>query len=212
MPSIRPYRGHATPSDAPTHGVATGVGRRRCRTPDIQQQHLPVGDDCVATGEDRRLGDFFTNALDEQGCVIIGSGDTSSKDPVSGGERNVALPIFLRQDAGPALRGGGDCSGTPAAISAPASKAPGAKRRACVSRRAFRIRLRQPRRDQLTKATVFVAGKRVKVLRGRRLRTAVDLRGLPKGTFTVKVQAVTRKGRHLTEVRTYHTCVAKRKA
>jgi len=167
------------------------------------------GTTCVATGEDRRLGDFFTNALDEQGCVIIGSGDTTSKDPLTGGERNVALPIFLRQDAGPSLRGGGDCSGAPATISAPVK--PGAARRPCVSRRAFRIRLRQPRRDRLTKATVFVAGKRVKVLRGRRLRTAVDLRGLPKGTFTVKIQAVTRKGRHLTEVRTYHTC-AKRKA
>jgi hypothetical protein len=167
------------------------------------------GTTCVATGEDRRLGDFFTNALDEQGCVIIGSGDTTSKDPLTGGERNVALPIFLRQDAGPSLRGGGDCSGAPATISAPVK--PGAARRPCVSRRAFRIRLRQPRRDRLTKATVFVAGKRVKVLRGRRLRTAVDLRGLPKGTFTVKIQAVTRKGRHLTEVRTYHTC-AKHKA
>jgi len=26
---------------------------------------------CVATGEDRRLGDFFTNAVDERGCVLV---------------------------------------------------------------------------------------------------------------------------------------------
>jgi hypothetical protein len=65
---------------------------------------------CVATGEDRRFGDFFTNALDERGCVIIGSGDTTTKDPLTGGERQVALPLFMRQNSGPALRGTGDCS------------------------------------------------------------------------------------------------------
>src|SRR4051812_33195646 len=69
------------------------------------------GTTCVVTGEDRRLGDFFTNTVDERGCVIIGSGDTTSPDPVSGGARNVALPLFARQNSGPSLRGGGDCSG-----------------------------------------------------------------------------------------------------
>jgi hypothetical protein len=68
------------------------------------------GTTCVATGEDRRLGDFFTNALDERGCVIIGTGDTTTKDPLTGGERSVALPLFIRQNSGPALRGTRDCS------------------------------------------------------------------------------------------------------
>jgi hypothetical protein len=45
------------------------------------------------------------------------------------------------------------------------------------------------------------------VLTGRRLRATVDLRGLPKGRITVKIQAVTRKGRHLRELRRYKTCV-----
>jgi hypothetical protein len=71
------------------------------------------GTTCVATGEDRRLGDFFTNALDERGCVIIGTGDTTTKDPLTGGERSIALPLFVRQNSGPALRGTRDCSASP---------------------------------------------------------------------------------------------------
>ncbi len=42
--------------------------------------------------------------------------------------------------------------------------------------------------------------------RGKRMRATVNLRGLPKGRITVKIQAVTRNGRHLREVRRYHTC------
>jgi len=30
---------------------------------------------CVVTGQDRRLGDYFTNALDRRGCVLIATGD-----------------------------------------------------------------------------------------------------------------------------------------
>jgi len=78
-----------------------------------------------------------------------------------------------------------------------------------VSRRAFRIRLRHPKGDRLSRATVYVDGKRVRTLRGRRLRALVNLKGLPKGRFTVKVQAVTHKGRHVTDVRVYRTCVRK---
>ena len=34
------------------------------------------GTGCVATGKDRRLGDFFTNAVDARGRVVIATGDT----------------------------------------------------------------------------------------------------------------------------------------
>src|SRR5205814_1879069 len=43
------------------------------------------GTTCVATGQDRRLGDYFTNAVDPRGCVLIATGDTTLRDPVSGG-------------------------------------------------------------------------------------------------------------------------------
>ena len=58
---------------------------------------------------------------------------------------------------------------------------------------------------------MFVNGKRVKVLRGRRLTAPIDLRGLPKGRFRVKVTATTRSGRTLTSTRKYRTCAKKRR-
>ena len=63
------------------------------------------GTTCVATGQDRRLGDFLTNALDERGCVMIGTGDTTQPDPLSGGPRPISLPLFVHQNAGPSLTG-----------------------------------------------------------------------------------------------------------
>ena len=64
----------------------------------------------MATGEDRRLGDFFTNAVDERGCVLVATGDTTQPDPLTGGARSTSLPLFVRQTSGPRLVGKGDCS------------------------------------------------------------------------------------------------------
>jgi hypothetical protein len=68
------------------------------------------GTTCVATGEDRRLGDFFTNAVDERGCVLVATADTTQPEPITGGDRSISLPLFVRQVAGPKLVGKGDCS------------------------------------------------------------------------------------------------------
>jgi hypothetical protein len=67
------------------------------------------GTTCVATGQDRRLGDFFTNAIDPRGCEVIASGDTTRPNPLTGGPRPTALPILIRQTSGPALVGRGAC-------------------------------------------------------------------------------------------------------
>ena len=84
-------------------------------------------------------------------------------------------------------------------------------RRPCASRRAFTIRLRDPRgRERLVSAVVLVNGRRVAVRRGRRLRARIDLRGLPRGTFTVRVIARTDRHRRLTAKRTYRTCAPRR--
>jgi hypothetical protein len=80
----------------------------------VNAAHRPIhtnfvcqgGTTCVATGQDRRLGDFFTNAIDERGCVLIATGDTTVK-AANGTERPTALPIFLRQTSGPGLYGKG---------------------------------------------------------------------------------------------------------
>jgi hypothetical protein len=81
---------------------------------------------------------------------------------------------------------------------------PSAKR--CVSRRSFRIRVRAPRGQRLRSARVSVAGRRTRVLRGKRLRAVVDLRGLPAGRVVVRIRAVTTRGRRITATRTYRTC------
>jgi hypothetical protein len=67
------------------------------------------GTTCVATGQDRRLGDYFTNALDAQGCVLIATGDTRLLDPTTGAPLPTSRPLFVRQDAGPRLIGNGSC-------------------------------------------------------------------------------------------------------
>ncbi len=72
----------------------------------------------------------------------------------------------------------------------------------CLSRRRFSIRVRGAH------PKVTVAGKRVKVRKGRAI---VDLRGKPKGTVTVKV-TVRRKGRTVRETRVYKTCASRTSA
>lgn len=83
----------------------------------------------------------------------------------------------------------------------PALGLPSAKR--CLSRRAFTIHL--PR--GLRSAVVTVAGKRVARRRGS---ARVDLRGLPRGSFRVRITGRTRAGKLVRSVRTYRTCAAKR--
>jgi|GEM_PF-2172774 len=82
--------------------------------------------------------------------------------------------------------------------------------RACVSRRSFRIRLRQPRGVTIAKAVVTVDGKVVRTVAGRRLTAPVDLRGLPRGRFTVAIAVTTSTGAVLRDRRAYRTCAARR--
>jgi hypothetical protein len=89
--------------------------------------------------------------------------------------------------------------------SAPAARLP--RTRSCSSGRNFRIRLVPPARgDRIRSATVTLDGRRVRVLRGRRLHSAIDLRGLPRGTFRLTVTVRTARGRTLRSARTYRTC------
>jgi hypothetical protein len=67
------------------------------------------GTTCVATGEDRRLGDFFTNGITGSGCVMIASGDTMLTDVLTGEQLPTARPIFIKQTSGPSLYKNGYC-------------------------------------------------------------------------------------------------------
>jgi hypothetical protein len=89
--------------------------------------------------------------------------------------------------------------------------------RKCVSRRKFRIRIRQPGGIKIQTALVFVNGKKVKVLarkvfRKKRKVANVNLRGLPKGVFKVRIVVLTTEGTTLRGTRKYRTCTKKRKS
>jgi hypothetical protein len=85
----------------------------------------------------------------------------------------------------------------------------GTQQKKCVSRRIFRIRLRIPKGKKALSATVRVNGKKVRVVRGKRLRAPVRLRGLPKGKIRVRITIRLANGRKISGVRTYHTCIPK---
>ena len=81
-----------------------------------------------------------------------------------------------------------------------------------MSRRRFRIRIRRLRDDPIVRAEVRVNGKRVRVVRGSRLRAPVDLRGLPKGRFRVEIRVRTASGKTVRGTRRYRTCTKKRRS
>jgi ABC-type phosphate transport system ATPase subunit len=68
------------------------------------------------------------------------------------------------------------------------------------------------RRDPVVKATIRVAGKKVRVRRVKgRLRATVDMLFQPKKTFTVTIRGTTRSGRKVSGKRVYHPCQVGRK-
>lgn len=89
--------------------------------------------------------------------------------------------------------------------------------RKCVSRRKFRIRIRQPGGIQIQTALVFVNSKRVKTVKRRvfsrrRTTATVNLVGLPRGTFKIRIVVLTTTGTTLRGTRKYHTCTKKRRS
>jgi hypothetical protein len=48
-------------------------------------------------------------------------------------------------------------------------------------------------------------------VRGARITAAIDLRGLPRGTVTVRIVATLDDGRRVEARRTYRTCVPRRR-
>lgn len=79
----------------------------------------------------------------------------------------------------------------------------------CVSRRLFTIRIRRISGVTYRKVTVKLRGKTVRTLSGSRIYAKINLRGLPKGTWTVEIRATTTTGRVLKGTRRYRTCTKK---
>jgi hypothetical protein len=88
--------------------------------------------------------------------------------------------------------------------------------RRCVSRRKFRIKIRERHGIHIEAAILLLNGRRIKVFKrkvfGRKRHTAtVNLRGLPKGTFVLKITVLTSTGNTIKGKRKYHTCTKKRR-
>jgi hypothetical protein len=80
----------------------------------------------------------------------------------------------------------------------------------CLSARIFRIHIREPKYDPFKKVLVTIRGRKIATARrGGYVVATVDLKGFKRGAFTVKIQAVTILGHHLSGKRTYHTCAKK---
>ena len=79
----------------------------------------------------------------------------------------------------------------------------------CVSRRSFKVRLRNPKGTTIASATVRVNGKAVATRKAKRVTAPVNLKGLPKGRYTVKIRMVTVSGKVTSATRRYRTCAPK---
>jgi hypothetical protein len=81
----------------------------------------------------------------------------------------------------------------------------------CLSRRNFLIHVARLSALKIKRVVITVNGKRVKVSKvAGRFTARVDLRGLPKGKFTVKISVSTAAGNTLRGKRSYRTCLPKR--
>lgn len=75
----------------------------------------------------------------------------------------------------------------------------------CISKRYFPIRLRKKFWPSIAAVTIKMP-RTTRVLRRRPWGTNVDLRGLPKGTFFVRITALTTTGKTIRGTRRYRTC------
>jgi hypothetical protein len=83
--------------------------------------------------------------------------------------------------------------------------------RTCSSRRTLTLRFAAPKGTKIVKAKITLRGKST-TYTGKRLKPRIDLRGLPKGTFKVKVSVTLADGRAATLSKTYKTCSVRRRA
>ena len=80
----------------------------------------------------------------------------------------------------------------------------------CSSRRAFTVHFRPPAGHRFAKVSVRINGRAFKVIRGKRIAALVNLRGLPRGRFTLLIDATLLPHGHYVRTRHYVTCVSDR--
>lgn len=81
----------------------------------------------------------------------------------------------------------------------------------CLSRRLFKIHLLEPQYDPFKTVSITLKGHKMATVRkGNYVVGTINLKGLHKGAFTIKVKVTTVLGNHLSDSRTYHTCAKKK--
>jgi hypothetical protein len=75
-----------------------------------------------------------------------------------------------------------------------------------VPRTRLRIRLKLPKDVTVASATVRVNGKRKALVKGAKLKRPIDVRHLPKRTFTVSITIKAKDGSSDTTSRRYTAC------
>jgi hypothetical protein len=80
----------------------------------------------------------------------------------------------------------------------------------CASKRRFIAHPRAPKGVKLVSVEVQINGKRASLGKLIKGAATINLRGLPKGAFQIALIATSSKGQTFEDVRTFHTCVAKK--
>jgi hypothetical protein len=82
----------------------------------------------------------------------------------------------------------------------------------CLSLRLFKIHLPEPKYDPFQTVSVTLKGRKIATVhKGNYVVATIALKGLHKGAFTINVKVTTVLGQHLSDSRTYHTCVRKKR-
>lgn len=135
----------------------------------------------------------------------LSSSDTPTHEPPKGGGRY----LIFHDDTAPSrliLGTRGDVATCGKLPQDCPPLAPATTPRACTRTRTLQPRLTAPRGQRVVAARVFVNGRRVRTLTGRRLTALLTLRDLPRGTVRVRVVGRTNRGRTVTDSRTFHVC------
>ena len=149
-------------------------------------------------------GDTYTLTDADQGaaicCRVVASSNGGDSPPVTSAGVTVPKPTPTPTPTVVAPK--------PVAITTIATLPPS---KVCVSRRKFPIRLRGVKAGRIVRAQIKLNGKQVRNVTGKALGLPIDLRGLPKGTFTVQIVTTDAAGKKLVGKRTYRTCVPKKR-
>jgi subtilisin-like proprotein convertase family protein len=198
-------------------GAAVVVGREAAAAGDTVDFRLygPGDGTCAGTAAFQSLG------------RPVDAGGAASSEPFTptvpgtyvwmatyGGDANNAASSTACQAPGQAtiVRAAAPAGAAPPPSAAPAPAAAAAPR-SCRSKRQITVRLiprrgllRDLRGARLVGATLTGAGGRAIAQRVRPTVATIDLRGLPRGRFTVRVRVRLRGGRTITFVNRYRTC------